>query len=153
MRSSMGKMFCSFEVAARRELAVVASMAVAVAAAALEEHAVEVDKIVDVVAKLGGFVLEMVPRHNFCDLLAAVDTIEEVRSAVGFGCNMLRLGLPCQAFEGVVPWEMVDIAGDSEADWEGSRMVPASDLVTVGSSVGWMLVEVLGRCAVGVDRR
>lgn len=45
------------------------------------------------------------------------------------------------------------IAGDSEIDWEGSRMVPASDWVSVDSFVGWTLVGVPGRCAVGVDRK
>lgn len=46
----------------------------------------------------------------------------------------------------------VDIAGDSEADWVGSRMAPASDLASVGSFVGWTLAEVLGRCAACADR-
>ena len=38
---------------------------------------------------------------------------------------------------------MAGIAGDFEADWEGSRMVPASDLASVGSFVSWTFVEVL----------
>ena len=47
----------------------------------------------------------------------------------------------------------VGIAGDSEVDWEGSRMALASGSASVGSFVGWTLVEVLGRCAAGVDRK
>ena len=107
MRSSMGKVHCSFAEAARRELAVVASTVVVVAA--VEEHAV-------VGADLRGSVLEMVPKRNCCGLLSAVDTIEEVRSAVEFGCNMRRLDLPWQAFEEAVPWVMVGIVGDFEAE-------------------------------------
>ncbi len=47
----------------------------------------------------------------------------------------------------------VGIADDFEIGWEGSRTAPASDLASVGSFVSWMLVEVLGRCAPGVDRK
>lgn len=32
-------------------------------------------------------------------------------------------------------------------------MVPASDLASVGSFVGWTLVEVLGHCVAGVDHK
>ena len=44
------------------------------------------------------------------------------------------------------------IAGDFDFDWKGSRTDPASDLVSVGSFVGWRLVEVLGCCAARDDR-
>ena len=47
----------------------------------------------------------------------------------------------------------VGIAGDSEADWKGSRMALAFDLASVGSFGGWTLVGVLGCCATGVDRK
>lgn len=154
MYSSMGKVRCSLAVAARLESAAVANMGVVVVVAGVvEEHAVEVDSFAVVGANLGGSVLEMVPTRSCCGLLAVVDTIEEVKSAVDSGCNMLRLDLSWQAFEEAVRWVMVGIAGEFEADWEGSRMVPASDLASVGSFVGWTLVEVLGRCAVGVDRK
>ena len=115
MHSSMDKVCCSFAVAARPELAAVANTGVAVVAGAAEERAVEVDRSADVVASLDGSVPEMVPRRNCCGLFAAVGTIEEVKFAVGFGCNMRRLDLPCQASE-AVPSVMVGIAGDSEAD-------------------------------------
>ena len=115
MHSSMGKVCCSFVVAARPELAAVANTGLAVVAGAAEERAVEVDRSADVVASSDGSVPEMVLGRNCCGLLAAVDTIEEVKSAVGFGCNMPRLDLPCQASE-AVPLVMVGIAGDSEAD-------------------------------------
>ena len=54
--------------------------------------------------------------------------------------------------EEAVPWVTVGIAGDFDFDWEGSRTAPASDLVSVGSFVGWRLVEVFGRCAARGDR-
>lgn len=151
MNPSMGKVRCSFGVAAEQELAVVASTAVVVVAV-VEEHAVEVHNCAAVGANLGGSVLEMVPRHSYL-LLAAVDTIEEVRSAAGFECNMLQLDLPWQASEEAVPWVTVGTAGNFEADWEDSTMVPGSDSASVGSFVGWKLVEVLGRCAAGVDHK
>lgn len=93
MHSLMGKVRYSFAVAARRGFAVVASTAVVVAGTE-EEHVVEVDKIAVVGANLDRSVPEMVLRRIYCGLLAVVDTIEEVRSAVGFGCNTLRLDLP-----------------------------------------------------------
>ena len=93
MHSLMGKVRCSFAVVVRQGFAVVASMAVVVAGAG-EEHVVEADKIAVVGANFGGSVPEMVLRRIDCGSLAVVDTIEEVRSAVGFGCNMLRLDLP-----------------------------------------------------------
>lgn len=102
MRSSMGKVRYSFVVAAKRESAVVASTG-AVVAEMVEAHAVEVGMFAVVGANLGGSVLERGPTRNCCGLLAAVDTNEEERSAVGFGYNMLRLDLPWQAFEKVVP--------------------------------------------------
>ena len=46
----------------------------------------------------------------------------------------------------------VGIAGDFEVDWEGSRTALASDSASAGSFGCWMLVEVLGYCAVGADR-
>ena len=109
MHSSMGMVRCSFVLAARREFAVVASTGVVAVAGVVERVAV-------VGAKSGDSVLEMVPRHSCCDLRAVVDAIGEARSAVGFGCNMLQLDLPSQAFEGAVPWVMVGIAGGFEAD-------------------------------------
>lgn len=93
MHSSMGKVRCFFAMAARREFAVVASTVVVVAEV-VEGHAVEVDRFAVVGPNLGDSVLEMVPRRNCCGSLAVVDTTEKVRSAVGFGCNMLRLDLP-----------------------------------------------------------
>lgn len=96
---SMGKVRCSYGVAAGRELAVVASTAVV---AGVQEHVVEVDRCAVVGANLCGSVLEMVPRHN-CSLPAAVDKIAEAIFEVGFGCNMPRLDLPWQAFEEAVP--------------------------------------------------
>ena len=63
MHSSMGNVRCSFAVAVRRELAVVANTSVVAGAV---EHAVEVDTFAVVGAKLGGSVLEMVPMHNCC---------------------------------------------------------------------------------------
>ena len=45
----------------------------------------------------------------------------------------------------------VGIAGDFEADWEGSRMALASDSANAGSFECWTLVEVLGCCAAGAD--
>lgn len=94
MHSSTGKVRCSFALAARRGFAVVASTNVVVVAGVVAERAVEVDRFAVVGANLGGSVLEMAPRHNCCYLLAVVDTSEGVRSAVGFGCNMLRLDFP-----------------------------------------------------------
>lgn len=93
MYSSMGKARCSFAVAVRWELAVVASTAVVAGAVG---HVVEVDRLVVVVVEviLGGSVLEMVPRRNCCGWFAAVDRIEGVRSAACFGCSMLRRDLP-----------------------------------------------------------
>lgn len=91
MYSSMGKARCSFAVAVRRELAVVASTGVVAGAV---EHVVEVDRLVVVGVRLGGSVLEMVPRRNCCGWFAAVDRIEGVRSAACFGCSMLRCDLP-----------------------------------------------------------
>ena len=152
MRSSMGKVLHSFVVAASWEFAVVASTGV-VAAGTVEEHAVEVHSFAVVGANLSDSVLEMVPRRNCGGLFAAVDTNEEERSGGCFGYNMLRLNLPSQAFEEAVPKAMAGIAGDFEADWEGNRKIPASDLAIVGNFVGWMLVEVLGGGAVGVDRK
>ena len=67
--------------------AVVASTS---AGAGAVERAVEVDGFAVVGAKLGGFVLETVPRRNCCGWSAVVGTIEEVRSAACFDCNMLR---------------------------------------------------------------
>ena len=95
--------------AARRGFAVVASTWVAAGAGVEDRFAV-------VGANSGDSVLEMVPRHSCCDLRAVVDAIGEARSAVGFGCNMLQLDLPSQAFEGAVPWVMVGIAGGFETD-------------------------------------
>ena len=149
---SVRKMRCSSAVAARRESAAVANMGVVAGAVLVEEHAVEVDRFAVVGAQLGGSVLEMVLRRNCCGLLAVADTIEGVKFAVCFGCNMLRLDLPLQAFEEAVPWVTVGIAGDFEVDWASSRMALAFDSVSVGSFVGWTLVEVLGSCAAGVDR-
>ena len=146
-------MRCSFAVAARRESAVVANTGVVAGAAPVEEHAVEVDRFAVVGARLGGSVLEMVPRRSCCDLLAVADTIEGVRFAACSGCNMLLLDLPLQASEEAVPWVTVGIAGDFEVDWESSRMAPAFDSVSVDSFGGWTLVEVLGSCAAGVDRK
>lgn len=94
MHSSMGKVRCIFAMAARREFAVVASTVVVVVAEVVEGHAVEVDRFAVVGPNLGDSVLEMVPRRNCCGSLAVVDTTEKVRSAVGFGCNMLRRDLP-----------------------------------------------------------
>ena len=87
MRSWVGKMRCSFAVDAWWVSAVVASTSAGAGA-------VEVDSFAVVGAKLGGFVLERVPRRNCCGCFAAVGTIEEVRSAACFDCNMLRLDLP-----------------------------------------------------------
>ena len=105
MHSLMGKVRCSFVPAARREFAVVASTGVVAVVGVVDRFAVvgAVDRFAAVGANSGDSVLEMVPRHSCCDLRAVVDAIEEVRSAVGFGCNMLQLDLPSQAFEGVVP--------------------------------------------------
>ena len=153
MHSSVGKTRCSSAVAARLESAVVANTGVVADAVPVEEHAVEVDRFAAAGAELDGSVLEMVPRRNCCGLLAVGDTIEGGRSAACFGCNMLRLDLPLQAFEEAVPWVTVGIADDFEVDWESSRMARAFDSVSVGSFVGWTLVEVLGRCAAGVDRK
>lgn len=153
MYSSTHRGRCNFAVAARQEFAVVASTTVVAVAGVMEEHVVEVDRFAVVGANLGDSVLEMVPRHSCCDLVAVVDTSEEVRSAAGFGCNMLPLDLPWSAFAEAVPWVMVGIAGDFEADWEDSRMVPASDLANVSSFVSWTLVEALGRCAAGADHK
>ena len=115
-----------------------------------------VDSIAVVEASLGGFVLET-EQTDTCDLLAVVNMNEAVKFAAGFAGNTLWLDLPWQAFEEAVPWATEGIAGDfvggSEVDWEGSRMVPASGLASVGSFVGWRLVGVLGRCAAGVDRK
>lgn len=97
MCSSLGKRRCSFGVAARWEFAVVASTVVVDVVAVPvpgEEHVVEVDSFAAVGADLGDSVPETVRRRNCCDLIAAVDKFEEVRSAVCFGCNMLRLDLP-----------------------------------------------------------
>ena len=47
----------------------------------------------------------------------------------------------------------VGIVGDFEVDWEDSRMALASDLVSVGSFGCWTLVEVLGCCVAGADRK
>ena len=102
MHLSMGKMRCSFGMAAERELAVVASTAVVVVAAGVAEHAAEEHRFAAGGANLGGSVLEMVPRHIY-DLPAVVDTTEEVRSVAGFDCNMPRLDLPWQVSEEVVP--------------------------------------------------
>lgn len=101
MHSSMDKVRCSFGVVAARELAVVASTAVVVVAAGVEEHAAEVHRFAAVGANLDGSVLEMVPRHIYD--LPAVDTTEEVRSVAGFDCSMPRLDLPWQASEEAVP--------------------------------------------------
>ena len=160
MRSLVGKARYSFVLTARRDFAVVASKGggggVVVAGGLVEEYAVVVDSFAVVEASLGGFVLETVQTRT-CGLLVVVNTNEAVKSAAGFGGNTLRLDLPWQAFEEAVPWAMVGIAGDfvggSQVDLEGSRMVPASDLASVGSFVGWTLVGVLGRCAAGVDRK
>lgn len=116
MYSWTGKMCCSFAVAATQEFAAVASTSVAVVAGAVEEYAAEVDSFAVVEPKLSGSALEMVPMRSCCGLLAAEDMIEEVRSEVGFGCSIQRLILPWQAFEEAVPWVMVGIAGDLEAD-------------------------------------
>ena len=91
--SSVGKVRCSFAVAARWGSAAVASTYYAVVAVPVEEHAVEVDSLTVVGADLDGSVLETAPRRNCCDLLAAANTME-VRSAVCFGCSMLWLDLP-----------------------------------------------------------
>lgn len=56
-------------------------------------------------------------------------------------------------YEEALPWVMVGIAGDSELDWESSRAFPGSGLASVGSFASWMLVELLGRCVAGVDRK
>lgn len=109
MHSLMGKVRCSFVLAARREFAVVASKGVVAVAGVVDRSAV-------VGANLSDSVLEMARRHSCCDLRAVVHAIEEVRFAVGFGCNTLQLDLPLQAFEGVVPWGMVGIAGGFETD-------------------------------------
>ena len=153
MRSWVGKMRCSFAVAAWWASAVVASTsAVAGAVAGAVERAVEVDSFAVVGAKLGGFVLETVPRRNCCVCFAVVGTIEEGRSAACFDCNMLRLDLLRQVSEGAVPWVTVGIADGFEVDWEGSRMALASDSASAGSFGCWTLVEVLGCCAAGADR-
>ena len=78
-------------------------MGVAVVAAVAEEHAVEVDSFAVVVVDLSDFALEMVPRRKCYGLLAAVDTTEEVRSAVDFDCNTLQLDLPWRLFGEAVP--------------------------------------------------
>ena len=91
MRSWVGKMRCSFAAAAWWVSAVVANTS---AVAGAVERAVEVDSFAVVGAKLGGFVLETVPKRNCCGWFAVAGTIEEVRSAACFDCNMLRLGLP-----------------------------------------------------------
>ena len=91
MRSWVGKMRCSFAVAAWWVSAVVASTS---AVAGAVERAVEVDSFAVVGVKLGGFVLETVPRRNCCGCCAVVGRIEEARSAACFDCNMLRLDLP-----------------------------------------------------------
>ena len=93
MYSSVGKVRCSFAVAARWGSAAVASTIGAVVAVLVEEHAVEVDSLAVVGADLGGSVPEMVPRRNCCGLLAAANTMG-VRSAVCCGCNMVWLDLP-----------------------------------------------------------
>ena len=56
-------------------------------------------------------------------------------------------------FEEAVPLVTVDIAGDFEVDWEGSRMALASDSASAGSFGCWTLVEVLGCCYAGADRK
>ena len=109
MHSLVGTVRCSFVLAARQEFAVVASTDVVAVVGVEHRFAV-------VGAEFGDSVPEMVPRHSCCDLHAVVDAIEEVRSAVGFGCNMLQRDLPSQAFEGAVPWVMVGIAGGFETD-------------------------------------
>ena len=147
----------------RRNFAVVASkeggdgvVVGSVVAGPVEEYAVVVGSSAVVGASLGGFVLETVPMRT-CNLLAVVEKNEAVKFVAGFGGNTLRLDLPLQAFERAVPWAMVSIAGNfvgcSEVDWEGSRMVPASDSANADSFVGWTRVGVLGRCAAGVDRK
>ena len=162
MRSLVGKARCSFVLIARRDFAVVASKGAGdgdvvgfVVAGLAEEYAVVVGSFAVVEASLGGFVLGTV-RTRTCNLLAVVKTNEAAKSVARFGGNTLRLDLALQTFEGGVPWAMVGIAGDfvgSEVDWEGSRMVLASDLASAGSFVGWTLVGVLERCAAGVDRK
>lgn len=109
MHSLAGTVRCSFVLAARQEFAAVASTGVVAVVGVEHRFAV-------VGPNLGDSVPETVPRHSCCDLLAVVDAIEEARSAVGFGCNMLQLGLPSQAFEGAVPWVMAGTAGDFETD-------------------------------------
>lgn len=96
MHSSVGTVRCSLVLAARQEFAVVASTGVVAVVGVEHRFAV-------VGPRQGDSVPEMVPKHSCCDLLAVVGAIEEGRSAVGFGCNMLQLGLPSQAFEGAVP--------------------------------------------------
>ena len=91
MRSWVGKMRCSFAAAAWWVSAVVASTS---AVAGAVERAGEVDSSAVVGAEVGGFVLETVPRRNYCGWFAVVGMIEEVRSAACFDCNMLRLDLP-----------------------------------------------------------
>lgn len=93
MYSLMGTVRCSFAVAVRWELAVVANTSVVAGAV---EHVVEVDRSAVVGVRLGGSVLEMVPRRNYCGYgwFAVVDRIEGVRSAACFGCSMLRRDLP-----------------------------------------------------------
>ena len=54
--------------------------------------------------------------------------------------------------EEAVPWVTVDIAGYSGFDWEDSRTAPVPGLVSVGSFVGWRLVEGPGRSAAHGDR-
>ena len=162
IRSLVGKARYSFGLNARRDLAVVASKGVgdgvvvgSVVAGLVEEYAVVVGSFAVVEASLGGFVLETVPTRT-CNLLAVVKRNEAAKSVAGFGGNTLQLDLPLQVFEGGVPWAMVGIAdfvGGSEIDWEGSRRIPASDLASAGSFVGWTRVGVLGRCAAGVDRK
>lgn len=90
-RSWVGKMRYNFAAAAWWVSAVVANTS---AVAGTAERAVEVDSFAVVGAKLGGFVLETVPRRNCCGWSAVVGKIEEVRSAACFDCNMLRLDLP-----------------------------------------------------------
>lgn len=91
MCSSMGKVRCSFAVAVRWELAVVASTGVVAGAV---EHVVGVDRSAVVGIRLGGSVLEMVPRRNCCGWFAVVDRIEGVRSVACFDCSMLQRDLP-----------------------------------------------------------
>ena len=89
--SWVDKTRCSFAVAAWWVSAVVANTS---AVAGAVERAVEVDSFAVVGAKLGGFVLETVPKRNCCGWSAVFGTIEEVRSAACFDCNTLRLDLP-----------------------------------------------------------